>query len=225
MRLNADQTAALLAPLDASRVKRDPKGFSYLEAWDVRCTMNVIFGIGQWSLRVLAMELLYDESHPSAKDNSRTVYDVAYRAHVEVSINTAEYSEWATGAATNYPNRGDAHDQAIKTAESQAFKRACVNLGDQFGLSLYRDGEAAATVAEGLGRFESRQAIDAYVQQFAEVLTQDALDELTAEVTAVSKNLNLSDSERLPLRKALKAAQERLKPEVVQDSLPASENG
>ena len=39
------------------------------------------------------------------------------------------------------PSRGDAHDNAVKTAESQALKRMAINMGTQFGLSLYRDGQ------------------------------------------------------------------------------------
>jgi hypothetical protein len=42
--------------------------------------------------------------------------------------------------------RGDVHDMAIKTAESQALKRCATNLGDQFGLSLYRNGSADPVV-------------------------------------------------------------------------------
>jgi recombination DNA repair RAD52 pathway protein len=62
----------------------------------------------------------------------------------------ATYTEAAAGDATNYPSRAEAHDQAIKTAESQALKRAAVNLGDQFGLSLYRDGSTQAVVGKTL---------------------------------------------------------------------------
>ena len=35
---------------------------------------------------------------------------------------------------------------AIKTAESDALKRAASNLGDQFGLSLYNNGSSAPVV-------------------------------------------------------------------------------
>lgn len=53
----------------------------------------------------------------------------------------------------NLPDPGEAHDMAVKTAESDAFKRAAINLGDNFGLSLYNNGSVApvvrATIAEG----------------------------------------------------------------------------
>ena len=39
---------------------------------------------------------------------------------------------------------------AIKTAETDAFKRAAINLGDQFGLSLYNGGSTSPAVREVL---------------------------------------------------------------------------
>jgi hypothetical protein len=39
---------------------------------------------------------------------------------------------------------------AIKTAESDAFKRAAINLGDQFGLSLYNNGSTQPVVKQTL---------------------------------------------------------------------------
>jgi hypothetical protein len=69
-----------------------------------------------------------------------TVY--AFREREDGSIErtaTGIYTEEASGGATNFPDskRADAHDFAVKTAESQALKRCAINLGDQFGLSLY----------------------------------------------------------------------------------------
>ena len=39
---------------------------------------------------------------------------------------------------------------AVKTAESDALKRAAINLGDQFGLSLYNNGSTAPVVTQTL---------------------------------------------------------------------------
>ena len=39
---------------------------------------------------------------------------------------------------------------AVKTAESDAFKRAAINLGDQFGLSLYNNGSLKPVVGRTL---------------------------------------------------------------------------
>jgi hypothetical protein len=77
---------------------------------------------------------------------------VAYRATVQLTIidgnlgDNAIYTEAAVGDSQNNPSRADAHDMAIKTAESQAFKRCAINLGDQFGLSLYNNGSTSSVV-------------------------------------------------------------------------------
>jgi hypothetical protein len=47
--------------------------------------------------------------------------------------------------------RGDCHDFALKKAQSQALKRAAINLGDQFGLSLYRKGLTEALIGKVVG--------------------------------------------------------------------------
>jgi hypothetical protein len=49
------------------------------------------------------------------------------------------YSEYAAASQTG-PDIGEVMDFAIKTAESDALKRAAINLGTQFGLSLYNNG-------------------------------------------------------------------------------------
>jgi hypothetical protein len=41
---------------------------------------------------------------------------------------------------------------AIKTAESDALKRAAINLGTQFGLSLYNNGATADVIGKTLDR-------------------------------------------------------------------------
>ena len=41
---------------------------------------------------------------------------------------------------------GEHHDNAVKTAASDALKRCAINLGTQFGLSLYDDGRTTDVV-------------------------------------------------------------------------------
>jgi hypothetical protein len=140
--LHPDLTALLLRPINPRRVFRKD-GQSHLAAWDVRAHLIRCFGFAGWSAETVAMELIHDlETTTKAGKPARKV---AYRAHVRLTIHEtgATYSEWATGEAT-MPDfkHGDAHDFALKTAESQALKRCATNLGSQFGLSLYDNGNA-----------------------------------------------------------------------------------
>lgn len=181
---NAAQQAQLLAPLNPARVGKDGKGFSHLEAWEIRRHLIRIFGHARWSCDLTDMELVFETS--SEGDKPR--WTVCYRATVCLTIcapdgeQLATYTEAACGDATNYPSRADAHDQAIKTAESQAFKRAAVNLGDGFGLSLYANGSTDAVVGRTLVN-EPQQTGFAKTEQ-----QEKKVPETTAEVDAEARD-------------------------------------
>jgi recombination DNA repair RAD52 pathway protein len=209
MSLTNEQIAELLKPIDPSRVSKDGKGFSHVEAWDVRRTMNQIFGFGKWSARVDQMELIYEQMVEGAKPR----WSVAYRARCTLEVGEGfmdgggVYAEWAAGDATNYPSRADAHDQAIKTAESQAFKRCAVNLGDQFGLSLYRNGSTEATVGDVVGREHADSGmVEDLVAAFDDAATVGDLEMVAQEISRL--DLGREDKDRL--RAAYVAAKARV---------------
>ena len=149
--LTVAQQEQLLKPINPTRVGKDGKGFSHLEAWDVRAHLNRIFGFLNWSAELKSLELVFEQE---TQRDGKARWSVCYRATVQLTVSTgyqfATYTEAAAGDSQNNPSRADAHDMAIKTAESQAFKRAAVNLGDQFGLSLYKDGTTSAVVRDTL---------------------------------------------------------------------------
>jgi hypothetical protein len=146
-----EQYEQLLKPLNASRVARRQQAgisLSYLEAWDVKAHLIRIFGFGGWSADVLKAELAFEEQDEKKR------WNVGYRVLMRLAINLSEhdyatYTEAAVGSAT-LPQRGEAHDMAIKTAESDALKRAAINLGTQFGLSLYDNGSLKDVVGRTL---------------------------------------------------------------------------
>lgn len=161
--LTPDQLAFLLAPVQPSRVGKDGKGFAHMEAWDVRRTLIRVFGFGGYSTDQQEMTLVREIEHKpdNLKDKSR--WTVIYRATVVLTVRAGgvELGHWhgtAMGDATNQPSLADAHDLAMKTADSQAFKRAAVNLGDQFGLSLYDDGALDPVVNRSLAHPEPTAA-------------------------------------------------------------------
>lgn len=149
--LSDEQIAKSLEPINPARVsKRD--NLSYVEAYEIRAHLNRIFGFAGWSADTQRMELLFEDERLDTRKN-RPGWHVAYRAQVRLAVFAprggqclATYTEWATGKASNQPDRADAHDLALKSAESQALKRAAVNLGDGFGLSLYAGGKVSRIV-------------------------------------------------------------------------------
>lgn len=98
-------------------------------------SMNAIFGFCNWSVRTLALVPLYEPTQTKNKYD-KLIWNVAYRAHVEVEVAGAVYQGWGYGEGKD-ANLGQAHESALKEAESDATKRAMRNLGDQFGLALY----------------------------------------------------------------------------------------
>lgn len=158
MSLRANQVEQLLKGINPSRVGKDGKGFAHLEAWDVRAHLIRIFGFAKWSQELIELEQIFETS---IEKDGKTRWTVAYRATVRLTIYTGDledavYTEAAVGDSQNNPSRADAHDMAIKTAESQAFKRCAINLGDQFGLSLYNNGGTSSVVRAVLDSEQAR---------------------------------------------------------------------
>ena len=158
MSLRANQVEQLLKGINPSRVGKDGKGFAHLEAWDVRAHLIRIFGFAKWSQELIELEPIFETS---IEKDGKTRWTVAYRATVRLTIFTGDledavYTEAAVGDSQNNPSRADAHDMAIKTAESQAFKRCAINLGDQFGLSLYNNGGTSSVVRAVLDEEQAR---------------------------------------------------------------------
>ena len=209
MTLSSKQIEELLLPLDPDRVKKDGKGFAHVEAWDIRRTMNKIFGFAEWSARVEKMELISEREVQTKA--GKPAWNVVYRARctLEVGVDSligCAYTEWAAGDATN-PILADAHDQAIKTAESQAFKRCAVNLGDQFGLSLYNNGSTEATVEDIVGREHADSGrVGELLEKFAEAKIDTDLTGIIHEIG----QLDLSGSDKEQLRAAYKTALNRM---------------
>ena len=148
--LNDAQYEQLLKPLNPSRVaKRQQAGrsLSYLEAWDVKAHLIRIFGFGGWDWNVVSADLAFEEQ------NDKGQWNVGYKVIGRLSVPAlyCNYTEAAVGSAT-LPQRGEAHDMAVKTAESDALKRAAINLGTQFGLSLYDNGNLKDVIHMTLDR-------------------------------------------------------------------------
>ena len=150
--LNEQQQETLLKPINISRIAKRSggggKSLSYLESWDVKAHLIRIFGFGGWSWQVISADLAYEEK-------TEKNWSVGYKVIGKLWVNElyCEYTEAAVGSA-QLPQRGEAHDMAIKTAESDSIKRAAINLGTQFGLSLYNNGSTKDVVIEVLAKQE-----------------------------------------------------------------------
>lgn len=154
-RLTPEQIKLLSEPLDPKRVKKT-QGNSHLEGWDVRAHLSRIFGFDGWDEEIITLDLVREDLGNPLKPDKKQWY-VTYRCTMRLTVwgldadgapAIAKVSEeGAVGGADNQPSHADAHDLAMKEAMTQALKRCAINLGTQFGLSLYDDGSTASVAA------------------------------------------------------------------------------
>jgi len=148
---NPQQTLQLLAPIRETRVLRDPKGHSHVSQQDITAHLIRVFGFGSFDTDVVKVECVYEQERTNDKGELINRWDVCYRALLRLTIRDADgnevchFEDGSTATAQNQ-TRGDAHDLAYKSALSLAKKRTAINLGDQFGLSLYNKGQTDALV-------------------------------------------------------------------------------
>lgn len=148
--LSPRQIAALTAALNPARVASRSQGrtsLSYLEAWDVKATLIKVFGFGGFSADIVESEMLRAVEVPQSGNASKTNWKITYRARVRLTIHQtgATYTEDAI-ADSSQPDFTECSDMALKSAESDALKRAAIYLGTQFGLSLYNAGSTQDVV-------------------------------------------------------------------------------
>ena len=136
MALSDTQVRQLRAKLEAKHVKtRNANGtdLHYVEGWHVIAEANRIFGYDAWDRRTLASHCVW--SGPSG-----AYHGAAYTAKVRVSVRAGDITIVREGSGTGEgkaPTPGQAHELALKGAETDATKRALATFGNPFGLALY----------------------------------------------------------------------------------------
>lgn len=133
-----EQIAALEAPLSSAHVKERTQAgrkLSYMESWQVESEANRIFGFDAWSSETLEMRLV-SERPRKIGEAQRDGFSVSYVAKVRVTVGDAVREGWGAGHGIDV-DLGQAHESAVKEAESDAEKRAFKTFGNPFGLALY----------------------------------------------------------------------------------------
>ena len=137
-----EQIDQLSARLDPRHVKsRDQAGrkLSYVEGWHAIAEANRIFGFAAWDRQLVALKQLGDPRDVNGKMR------VGYLATVRIIVRTdgGEVYRDGTGFGSGIDKDVDqAHESAIKEAETDAMKRALMTFGNPFGLALYDKDQA-----------------------------------------------------------------------------------
>jgi DNA recombination protein Rad52 len=138
-----DQIAALSAPLDRAKVKQREQGrakVSYLEGWQAIAEANRIFGFDGWQRETIAVQCVAERERTLGSSN-RAGWGVTYTARVRICVGADAASQVireGSGAGHGIDaDLGQAHESALKEAETDAMKRALMTFGNPFGLALY----------------------------------------------------------------------------------------
>jgi hypothetical protein len=116
------------------------RSLSYIESWHAIAEANRIFGFDGWNTETVDIRAVMErERKVGAKQLPG--WGVTYVARVRVSVYAGERGWIAReGVGSGHGidvDLGQAHESAIKEAESDARKRALMTFGNQFGLALY----------------------------------------------------------------------------------------
>lgn len=141
------QNKALAAPLDPKHIKPPPKGKfgSYVDGFHIVTEANRIFGHDGWSYFITKMDLC---SRVETKDaRGEPQIRVGYFCTVRAEAGGATREGAAVGSGMAKPqNEADAHESAVKEAETDALKRALRSFGHTFGLALYDKSDTNANI-------------------------------------------------------------------------------
>src|SRR5512146_3541086 len=136
MALSDTQVRQLRAKLEARHVKtRKANGadLHYVEGWHVISEANRIFGYDAWDRRTVASKCV------SSSGNGQCQF-AAYTAKVRITVRAGDITIVREGSGAGEGSGltpGQAHEIALKSAETDATKRALATFGNPFGLALY----------------------------------------------------------------------------------------
>lgn len=143
---NEQQKAELAKPLDPKHVatrSQSGRNLSYIEGWHAIAEANRIFGFDNWTRETIELRQLGEPYQVAGKDTWR----VNYLAKVRVTVGCENFTNPIVREGCGFgqgidKDIGQAHESALKEAETDAMKRALMTFGNPFGLALYDKTQA-----------------------------------------------------------------------------------
>jgi hypothetical protein len=157
-----EQLAALSAPLDRANVRQREQGrgrVAYVEGWFAVAEANRIFGFDGWQRQTIAVRCVAQAERTIGRDQ-KPGWGVTYTARVRVTVTAGGLPPLireGSGAGHGIDvDLGQAHESALKEAETDAMKRALMTFGNPFGLALYDKTQRQVSSAAGQGEGAQR---------------------------------------------------------------------
>lgn len=140
MSFSVEQVEHLNEPLSRAHVRHRQsagRNLSYIEGWHAIKEANRIFGHDGWSRETVSTTAVWAGKRRTKNGEMEAA---SYTAKVRVTVYSGERAivREGTGAGAGFgKDAGEAHESAIKEAETDAMKRALMTFGNPFGLALY----------------------------------------------------------------------------------------
>jgi DNA recombination protein Rad52 len=136
MSFSEEQNCELSAKLRAKYVRTRQFGgrtLAYIEGWHAISEANRIFGADAWGRQTIALQCVW-----SGKRLGRDACSYIARVRIRVRAGDIVVSREGSGSGHGVGvTLGEAHESALKEAETDAMKRALATFGNPFGLALY----------------------------------------------------------------------------------------
>jgi hypothetical protein len=125
---------------------------AYVEGWFAVAEANRIFGFDGWQRQTIAMCCVAQAERQIGRDQ-KPGWGVTYTARVRVTVTAGGLPPLireGSGAGHGIDvDLGQAHESALKEAETDAMKRALMTFGNPFGLALYDKAQRQVSSAAG----------------------------------------------------------------------------
>jgi len=154
MAFTDNQVRHLKAKLDPRYIRaRNSNGsnLSYVEGWHAIAEANRIFGYEAWDRRTVSASCVWTEAKAGT-------YRAVYTAKVRVTVRAGEVKVVREGSGSceaSAATAGQAHELALKGAETDATKRALATFGNPFSLALYDREQNGVRKKRGASEIQS----------------------------------------------------------------------
>jgi DNA repair and recombination protein RAD52 len=193
-------TEMLNEPLDPKYVKSRDKGgtkLSYIEGWHAIAEANRVFGFGNWDRELTQLTCITTPGTKNTKGN----FVVGYTATVRISVESLDVNgvrqqvfRDGTGYGSGFAkSEGDAHESAVKEAETDAMKRAFMTFGNIFGLALYDKLQANVSKPTARALPQNEAAAQVILEKLVECTTVEQINELRDSVRPQIQEIAVKD--------------------------------
>ena len=135
---------------------------SYIEGWHAVDEANRVFGFEGWDRETLWAERVWEDGRTEPRACS-------YAARVRIRVRAGDIVVSRDGSGVGHgtgATSGEAHESALKEAETDATNRALTTFGNLFGLALYDKAQNGVPPATETRRVDGRLHMDADLRQW-----------------------------------------------------------